>query len=41
MLRGHCRVIKWHNLNIVLFQGIGKLEERKTGEQAVGGSGRT
>ena len=21
MLRGHCRVIKWHNLNIVVSRG--------------------
>ena len=40
-VHGSCTVISWHNFNTVLFQGIGKLEERKTGEQIVGGSVRT
>lgn len=27
MLKGHCRVTDWPNFNIVMSQGIGRLEE--------------
>ena len=37
-LRGHCWVIDWLNLNIVVPKGIEKPREREMGEQSVNGA---
>ena len=41
ILRGHCRVINWLNLNIVLFQQIRMSEERDRDSRKVSGTVRT
>jgi len=28
-LRGHCRIIKWSNFNVVVSQVVGRLRKRK------------